>query len=72
MKEDVDMSETAVARGAKTLMADLLAGKIPLIPVLHIENVEHAESTLFALEEAGIAAVEVTLRTTAAVKVIER
>jgi 2-dehydro-3-deoxyphosphogluconate aldolase/(4S)-4-hydroxy-2-oxoglutarate aldolase len=72
MKEDVDMSETAVARGAKTLMADLLAGRIPLIPVLHIENVEHAEPTLFALEEAGIAAIEVTLRTTAAVKVIER
>jgi 2-dehydro-3-deoxyphosphogluconate aldolase/(4S)-4-hydroxy-2-oxoglutarate aldolase len=72
MKEDVDMSETAVVRGAKTLMADLLAGKIPLIPVLHIENVEHAEPTLFALEEAGIAAIEVTLRTTAAIKVIER
>jgi 2-dehydro-3-deoxyphosphogluconate aldolase/(4S)-4-hydroxy-2-oxoglutarate aldolase len=66
------MSETAVVRGAKTLMADLLAGKIPLIPVLHIENVEHAEPTLFALEEAGIAAIEVTLRTTAAIKVIER
>jgi hypothetical protein len=53
MKEDADMSETAVVRGAKTLMADLLAGKIPLIPVLQIENVEHAEPTLFALEEAG-------------------
>ena len=66
------MSEAVVARGAKTLIADLLAGKIPLIPVPHIENVEHAEPTLFALEEAGIAAIEVTLRTTAAINVIER
>jgi 2-dehydro-3-deoxyphosphogluconate aldolase / (4S)-4-hydroxy-2-oxoglutarate aldolase len=53
-------------------MADLLAGKISLIPVLHIENIEHAEPTLFALEEAGVAAIEVTLRTAAAIKVIER
>jgi hypothetical protein len=53
-------------------MSDLLASKPPLIPVLHIENVEHAEPTLLALEEAGITAIEVTLRTTAAIKVIER
>jgi KDPG and KHG aldolase len=66
------MSETAVGRGGRTPTADLLAGKIPLIPVLHVENVEHAEPILFALEEAGIAAIEVTLRTAAAIKVIER
>ena len=66
------MSETAVGRGGRTPTADLLAGKIPLIPVLHIENVEPAEPILFALEEAGIAAIEVTLRTAAAIKVIER
>jgi 2-dehydro-3-deoxyphosphogluconate aldolase / (4S)-4-hydroxy-2-oxoglutarate aldolase len=66
------MSETTVGRGGRTPTADLLVGKIPLILVLHIENVEHAEPILFALEEAGIAAIEVTLRTAAAIKVIER
>ena len=66
------MSDTAALTGARTPVACLLAGKAPLIPVLHIENVEHTEPTLFALEEAGVAAIEVTLRTTAAIKVIER
>ena len=58
-------------RGTKSLAA-ILAGKPSLIPVLHVENVDHAEPLLAALEEAGIVAVEVTLRTPAAVDVIER
>jgi 2-dehydro-3-deoxyphosphogluconate aldolase/(4S)-4-hydroxy-2-oxoglutarate aldolase len=58
-------------RTAKSVAA-ILAGKPPLIPVLHVENVDHAEPILAALEEAGIAAIEVTLRTPAAFDVIER
>jgi 2-dehydro-3-deoxyphosphogluconate aldolase/(4S)-4-hydroxy-2-oxoglutarate aldolase len=50
----------------------LLAGKCRLVPVLHVENAEHAEPLLAALESAGIVAIEVTLRTEAALQVIER
>lgn len=55
-----------------TSLAAVLAGKPPLIPVLHVESADHAEPLLAALEEAGIAVVEVTLRTSAAFDVIER
>lgn len=44
----------------------------PLIPVLHVENADHAEPLLTALVEAGIVTIEVTLRSASALKVIER
>lgn len=50
----------------------LIAGQPPLVPVLHVENVDHAEPLLQALEEGGIVAIEVTLRSKVALKVIER
>ncbi|RDJ21295.1 bifunctional 4-hydroxy-2-oxoglutarate aldolase/2-dehydro-3-deoxy-phosphogluconate aldolase [Bosea caraganae] len=50
----------------------LAAGKPPLIPVIHVENADHAEPVLEALVAAGIGLVEVTLRTTAAIEVIRR
>jgi 2-dehydro-3-deoxyphosphogluconate aldolase/(4S)-4-hydroxy-2-oxoglutarate aldolase len=53
-------------------IASLLAGKPPLIPVLAIERVDDSEPLLEALESAGIAAIEITLRTKAALQVIER
>lgn len=43
-----------------------------LVPVLHVENADHAEPLLEALTKAGIVALEVTLRTASALKVIER
>jgi 2-dehydro-3-deoxyphosphogluconate aldolase/(4S)-4-hydroxy-2-oxoglutarate aldolase len=60
------------ALGAETSMRRLLSGKAPLIPVLHMENADHAEPVLQTLEQAGIGAVEVTLRTAAATEVIAR
>jgi len=53
-------------------MAAILAGKAPLIAVLLVNNADHSEPMLEALEGAGIAAIEVTLRTPAALKAIER
>lgn len=53
-------------------MAAILAGKARLIPVLQVENVDHAEPLLLALETAGITAIEVTLRTAGALEVIRR
>jgi 2-dehydro-3-deoxyphosphogluconate aldolase/(4S)-4-hydroxy-2-oxoglutarate aldolase len=53
-------------------LAAILAGAARLIPVLQVETVSHAEPLLRALENAGIAAIEVTLRTANALKVIER
>ena len=50
----------------------LLKGAIPLIPVLHVENPDHAEPLAEALVGAGIVALEVTLRSASAPKVIER
>jgi 2-dehydro-3-deoxyphosphogluconate aldolase/(4S)-4-hydroxy-2-oxoglutarate aldolase len=58
--------------GRENSMSAVLAGKSPLIPILHVENVEDAEPLLAALENAGIAAIEVTLRTQVALEVIER
>ncbi|MGL4290980.1 MAG: bifunctional 4-hydroxy-2-oxoglutarate aldolase/2-dehydro-3-deoxy-phosphogluconate aldolase [Phreatobacter sp.] len=57
---------------AMSSMAAILAGKARLIPVLQVENVDHAEPLLLALESAGITAIEVTLRTAAALEVIRR
>jgi 2-dehydro-3-deoxyphosphogluconate aldolase/(4S)-4-hydroxy-2-oxoglutarate aldolase len=56
---------------AKSIAA-ILVGRAPLIPVLLVHDVDHAEPLLQALEGAGIAAIEVTLRTPVALKVIER
>ena len=53
-------------------IAAILSGKAPLIPVLLVNDIDHAEPLLQALEGAGIAAIEVTLRTPVALKVIER
>lgn len=53
-------------------MAAILAGRARLIPVLQVDNVDHAEPLLFALEAAGIIAIEVTLRTSGALEVIKR
>ena len=44
----------------------------PVVPVLHVENVDHAEPLLAALVEAGIRMVEVTLRSACALDVIKR
>jgi 2-dehydro-3-deoxyphosphogluconate aldolase/(4S)-4-hydroxy-2-oxoglutarate aldolase len=52
--------------------AAILSGKARLIPVLHVEDIDHAEPLVTALENAGITAIEVTLRTAGALKVIER
>jgi 2-dehydro-3-deoxyphosphogluconate aldolase/(4S)-4-hydroxy-2-oxoglutarate aldolase len=56
----------------KNSMSATLATGSPLIPVLHIEDADHAEPLLAALENAGITAIEVTLRSDAALSVIER
>jgi Entner-Doudoroff aldolase len=53
-------------------ISTILAGRARLTPVLHVENIDHAEPLLMALENAGIAAIEVTLRTRDALEVIER
>jgi 2-dehydro-3-deoxyphosphogluconate aldolase / (4S)-4-hydroxy-2-oxoglutarate aldolase len=53
-------------------MADIFGTRVPLIPILAIENVDQAEPLLAALEDAGVAAIEVTLRTPSALAVIER
>jgi 2-dehydro-3-deoxyphosphogluconate aldolase/(4S)-4-hydroxy-2-oxoglutarate aldolase len=50
----------------------MLGNRPKLVPVIHVENAEHAEPLLDALVDAGIAVVEVTLRSAAALKVIER
>jgi 2-dehydro-3-deoxyphosphogluconate aldolase/(4S)-4-hydroxy-2-oxoglutarate aldolase len=49
----------------------LIASAPRLVPVLHVENADHAKPLLEALIQAGIVALEVTLRTSAALKVIE-
>jgi 2-dehydro-3-deoxyphosphogluconate aldolase/(4S)-4-hydroxy-2-oxoglutarate aldolase len=53
-------------------VAALMAGGPPLIPVLHVENADHAEPLLEALVGAGIRMVEVTLRSASAIEVIRR
>lgn len=52
--------------------AQLIAGAAPLVPVLHVETADHSEPLLDALSQAGIVAIEVTLRSESALKVIER
>jgi len=53
-------------------VAALLADHPRLIPVLHVENPEHAEPLLEALVGAGVMALEVTLRSACALEVIGR
>jgi Entner-Doudoroff aldolase len=65
------MSETAVARG-EDAYGRSARRQNPADPRAAHRERRARRPTLFALEEAGIAAIEVTLRTTAAVKVIER
>lgn len=45
---------------------------IPLVAILHVEDVTYAEPLLDALERGGIGLIEVTLRSSAALAVIER
>lgn len=52
--------------------ASLIEGAPRLVPVLHVENTDYAEPLLEALVKAGIRAIEVTLRSANALKVIER
>lgn len=57
---------------AKTTLSALIGQAAPLIPVLHVENPDHAVPLAEALVGAGVVALEVTLRTEAAVEVIAR
>jgi 2-dehydro-3-deoxyphosphogluconate aldolase/(4S)-4-hydroxy-2-oxoglutarate aldolase len=73
-KEHASMQTTTLQTdsGREKSLSAVLAARVRLIPVLHVENFDHAEPLLMALENAGIAAIEVTLRTRDALKVIER
>lgn len=53
------------------LVSELLQHGTPLIAILQVDRVEDAAPLLDALEEAGIPAIEVTLRTPQALQVIE-
>ena len=57
---------------SRSIVSSLLAGRPPVIPVLHVENPEHAEALLDTLLEAGIGIVEVTLRSACGLDVIRR
>lgn len=52
-------------------VSTLISQGPPLIPVLHVENADHAEPLLQALLEGGIRTIEVTLRSASALKVIK-
>ncbi|RDJ22192.1 bifunctional 4-hydroxy-2-oxoglutarate aldolase/2-dehydro-3-deoxy-phosphogluconate aldolase [Bosea caraganae] len=56
----------------KTTLSALIGKAAPLIPVLHVENADHAEPLAEALVSAGIVTLEVTLRTAAGLEVISR
>jgi 2-dehydro-3-deoxyphosphogluconate aldolase / (4S)-4-hydroxy-2-oxoglutarate aldolase len=53
-------------------VVDLMAGRPPVIPVLHVEDPDSAEPLLEALVSGGITVLEVTLRSRAALEVIRR
>ena len=53
-------------------VAQLIAPHTKLIPVLHVENPDHAEPLLEALVSAGIKILEVTLRSACGPEVIRR
>lgn len=57
---------------SKTSLSALIGKSARLIPVLHVENSEHAVPLAEALVGAGVMALEVTLRTEAALEVIAR
>lgn len=50
----------------------LVGPRLPLVAILHVEDAMHAEPLLAALEDGGIDLIEVTLRSGAALAVIER
>jgi 2-dehydro-3-deoxyphosphogluconate aldolase/(4S)-4-hydroxy-2-oxoglutarate aldolase len=56
----------------KPLLSTLIGKAARLIPVLHVENPEHAVPLAEALVSAGVVALEVTLRTAAGPEVISR
>jgi 2-dehydro-3-deoxyphosphogluconate aldolase/(4S)-4-hydroxy-2-oxoglutarate aldolase len=74
LKEHAPMQTTTLHTNdpPENSLSTIFAGKPRLIPVLHVENIDHAEPLLMALESSGIAVIEVTLRTQDALKVIER
>ena len=53
-------------------LSEILLGRTPVIPVLHVESPDHAEPLLAALVDGGISVVEVTLRSSCAFEVITR
>ncbi len=53
-------------------LATLIGKRPPLIPVLHVENADHAEPLAEALVGGGLVALEVTLRSASALAVIQR
>ncbi|MBI1244055.1 MAG: bifunctional 4-hydroxy-2-oxoglutarate aldolase/2-dehydro-3-deoxy-phosphogluconate aldolase [Alphaproteobacteria bacterium] len=53
-------------------LAALIGKRPPLIPVLHVENPDHAEPLAEALVGGGLVALEVTLRSAAALTVVKR
>ncbi|MBS7809314.1 bifunctional 4-hydroxy-2-oxoglutarate aldolase/2-dehydro-3-deoxy-phosphogluconate aldolase [Roseococcus pinisoli] len=59
------------ASAALPTVRPLLAGRTPLIAILQVDRVEDALPLLEALEESGVPAIEVTLRTPQALAVIE-
>ncbi|MBL8807136.1 MAG: bifunctional 4-hydroxy-2-oxoglutarate aldolase/2-dehydro-3-deoxy-phosphogluconate aldolase [Rhodospirillales bacterium] len=64
------MPEASTA--ARPSLATLIGTRPPLIPVLHVENPDHAEPLAEALVGGGLVALEVTLRSAAALAVIGR
>jgi 2-dehydro-3-deoxyphosphogluconate aldolase/(4S)-4-hydroxy-2-oxoglutarate aldolase len=56
----------------KITLSALIGKAAPLIPVLHVENADHAEPLAETLFGAGIVALEVTLRSVAGLEVITR
>ena len=55
-----------------TSFARLVSDRVPLIPVLHVDDPNHAEPLLEALVDAGVSILEVTLRSDCALEVIGR
>lgn len=59
-------------KAALPSLAALIGKRPPLIPVLHVENADHAEPLAEALVGGGLVALEVTLRSAAGLDVIGR
>lgn len=53
-------------------LTSTMFGACRVVPVLSLDNPDHAEPVLRALEQAGVTVIEVTLRTPGSLKAIER